>query len=31
MIKSNIIENKFLRIKTLNFGATLFEVFYKLK
>ena len=31
MIKSHIIENKFLRIKTLNFGATLFEVFYKPK
>tara|TARA_Y100000996_G_C22491761_1_gene630516 strand:+ start:13 stop:963 length:951 start_codon:yes stop_codon:yes gene_type:complete len=31
MIKSHTIENKFLRIKTLNLGATLFEVFYKKK
>ena len=31
MIKSHIIENEFLRIKTINFGATLFEVFYKPK
>ena len=31
MIKSNTIENKFLRIRTLNIGATLFEVFYKKK
>tara|TARA_Y100001934_G_C12331185_1_gene765169 strand:+ start:102 stop:1055 length:954 start_codon:yes stop_codon:yes gene_type:complete len=31
MIKSHIIENKFLRVKTLNIGATLFEVFYKKK
>ena len=31
MIKSYTIENKFLRIKTLNLGATLFEVFYKKK
>ena len=31
MIKSQTIENKFLRVKTLNIGATLFEVFYKKK
>ena len=31
MIKSHTIENKFLRVKTLNIGATLFEVFYKKK
>ena len=31
MIKSNTIENKFLRVRTLNIGATLFEVFYKKK
>ena len=30
-IKSSIIENKFLRIKTINIGASLFEVFYKPK
>jgi aldose 1-epimerase len=28
---SSIIENKFLKIKTLNIGATLFEVYYKFK
>ena len=31
MIKSHTIENKFLRVKTLNIGATLFEVFHKKK
>ena len=31
MIKSHTIENDFLRIKTLNMGATLFEVFHKRK
>ena len=31
MIKSHTIENNFLRIKTLNMGATLFEVFHKRK
>lgn len=30
-IKSSIIENKFLRIKAINIGASLFEVFYKPK
>ena len=31
MIKTYTLENKFLRIKTLNIGATLFEVFHKRK
>tara|TARA_B100000902_G_scaffold332952_1_gene331203 strand:- start:345 stop:1295 length:951 start_codon:yes stop_codon:yes gene_type:complete len=31
MIKSHTLENKYLRIKTLNLGATLFEVFHKKK
>tara|TARA_B100001109_G_C18818149_1_gene453106 strand:- start:267 stop:1217 length:951 start_codon:yes stop_codon:yes gene_type:complete len=31
MIKSYTLENKYLRIKTLNLGATLFEVFHKKK
>ena len=31
MIKSHTIENNFLRIKILNMGATLFEVFHKKK
>ena len=30
-IQSSIIENKFLRIRTINFGATLFEFFHKSK
>tara|TARA_B100000787_G_C16198217_1_gene302624 strand:+ start:4140 stop:5105 length:966 start_codon:yes stop_codon:yes gene_type:complete len=30
-IKSSVIENKFLRIKAINIGASLFEVFYKPK
>ena len=30
-IKSSVIENKFLRIKTINLGATLYEVFHKKK
>lgn len=30
-IQSSVIQNKFLRIKTINFGATLFEVFHKIK
>ena len=31
MIKSHTIENKFLRVKTLNMGATLYEVYHKKK
>lgn len=31
MIKSHLLENKFLRVKTLNIGASLFEVFDKKK
>tara|TARA_B100000965_G_scaffold206951_1_gene172926 strand:- start:405 stop:1355 length:951 start_codon:yes stop_codon:yes gene_type:complete len=31
MIRSHTLENKFLRIRTLNLGATLFEVFHKKK
>ena len=30
-IKSFVIENKFLRVKTINLGATLYEVFHKKK
>ena len=30
-IKSSVIENKFLRVKTINLGATLYEVFHKKK
>ena len=30
-IQSSIIENKYLRIKTINIGATLFEIFHKQK
>ncbi len=30
-IKSSVIENKFLRIKAINIGASLYEVFYKPK
>jgi len=30
-IKSSIIENQFLRIKSINIGASLYEVFYKPK
>ena len=30
-IKSSIIENEFYKIKTLNIGATLYEVIYKPK
>lgn len=31
MIKSSIIENQYLRIKTINLGATLVEVYDKKK
>ena len=30
-VSSSIIENKFLKIKTLNIGASLFEVYHKSK
>ena len=30
-IESSVIQNKFLRVKTINLGATLFEVFHKEK
>ena len=30
-IKSSVIENKFLRIRAINVGASLYEVFYKSK
>ena len=28
-VESSIIQNKFLRVQTLNYGASLFEVFHK--
>ena len=30
-VESSIIQNKFLRVQTLNYGASLFEVFHKNK
>ena len=30
-VESSIIQNKFLRVQTLNFGASLFEVYHKKK
>ena len=31
MIEAHTIENKYLRVKTLTMGATLFEVYHKRK
>ena len=30
-VESSIIQNKFLRVQTLNYGASLFEVYHKKK
>ena len=30
-VKSSTIQNKFLRVQTLNYGASLFEVYHKKK
>ena len=30
-VKSSIIQNKFIRVQTLNYGASLFEIYHKKK